>query len=189
MFDIEKGLILNGEEMTPQAVAETAGAMAEAPCGCSLMCFVDVLPQQLSYHALSSRKVILLLGLASQSISNFHHDISSDSVPLTGGNLPWSSTTCESGTGWSAQRYAVKCQFCQENRKWSWRYACKLLEGSYFICSPTFLLQEVRQTVEKEVQKDACHARALVNFNIVFLVCQDVLILPWTSGKIKDVQY
>ena len=87
MFDIEKSLILNGEEMTPQAVAETAGAMAEAPCGCSLMCFVDVLPHQLSYHALSSREVILLLGLASQSISNFHYDISSDSVPLTGGTL------------------------------------------------------------------------------------------------------
>ena len=41
----------------------------------------------------------------------------------------------------------------------------------------------------EEVQKDACHARALVNLNILFLVGQDVLRLPWTSGKIKDVKW
>ena len=37
------------------------------------------------------------------------------------------------------------------------------------------------------LEKDACHARALVNLNILFLVCQDVLRLPWTSFKGKCV--
>ena len=78
----------------------------------SLRYFVDVLLHQLSYHALSSREVTVfccLVWLGSRfPISNMT-TVSSNSVPLTGGNF--SCTTCESGTGWSAQRYAVKCQF------------------------------------------------------------------------------
>ena len=34
MLDIEKSLIFNDEEMPLEAVAQTAGAMTEAPCGC-----------------------------------------------------------------------------------------------------------------------------------------------------------
>ena len=49
------------------------------------MYFVDVLLRRLSYHALSSREAILLLGLALQSIANLNTTTaSSDSIPLTG---------------------------------------------------------------------------------------------------------
>ena len=67
MFDIEKSLIFNGEEMPMQDVAQTAEAMAEAPCGCGF-----TVPVVLS--SLSSREIILLLGLARQSISSFQYD-------------------------------------------------------------------------------------------------------------------
>ena len=76
-----------------------------------LMYFVDVLLRQLSYHNLSSREVILLLGLTSYQfpISN-RTTVSSDSVPLTGWNRHNAhGPTCDSGAGWSAQRYCVKC--------------------------------------------------------------------------------
>ena len=90
----------------------------------------------------------------------FHRPVKNALVPLKGRNLPsGSSTTCDSGTGWSAQRYSVKCQFFPARGR---------LKGNQLIVLhlfSAFLLQEVGFNAEmEEFLKDPCDARALVYF-------------------------